>query len=176
VKSRLLGAGLIAALLLAAQADAEPDEWKTFTWEMGKCSVLLPGVPKLQRQTTKLPDGSSLDIYMQLVDKGNRAYILSYLDAPALAAASEEAIQKALDNGRDQAAANLRGKVVGDLKCKLGQFPGRELLIEVPQFGLYNARMYLVRGRLYQIVVLGPHEVAVSLESTRYLESFKLTK
>jgi hypothetical protein len=176
VKTRLLSAGLVAALFLAAQAGAGGDDWKTFTWEAGKCSALLPGTPKAQKQSTKLPDGSVLDIYMQLVDKGNRAYILSYLDIAALKAANEDAIQKALDNGRDQAAANLGGKVVSDMKRKLETFPGREIHIDAPGLGLYRARMYVVRGRLYQIVVLGPRDVALSKESTRYLDSLKLTK
>jgi hypothetical protein len=176
VKSRFIGAGVVAALLLTAQAGARQDVWMTFTWEAGKCSALLPGTPKLEKKTTTLPDGGTLDIYIQLVDKGNRAYILSYLDAPALASAADDVIQKALDNGRDQAAANLGGKVVSDTKRKLGTYPGREIHIEAPGLGLYRARMYLVRGRLYQIVVLGPRDVALSKESTSYLDSFKLTK
>jgi hypothetical protein len=176
MKTRLLAAGLVAALLLTAAARAGGDEWKTFTWEAGKCSALLPGTPKAQKQTTKLPDGSPLDIYMQMVDKGNRAYILSYLDSPGLAAATDDVIQKALDNGRDQAAKNLGGTVVKDMQRKLDKFPGREIHIDAPGLGLYRARMYVVRGRLYQIVVLGPRDVALSKESTRYLDSLKLTK
>src|SRR5262249_39144714 len=151
VKIRLLTAGLVAALLLTAEAGAGGDDWKTFTWDAGKCTALMPGAPKPQKQTTKLPDGSMLDIYMQLVDKGNRAYILSYLDAPALAAATDDVIQKALDNGRDQAAKNLGGKVVSDKQIKLETFPGREIHIDAGALGLYRARMFVVRGRLYQI-------------------------
>ncbi len=176
MKIRLLATALAAALVLALTAQAGGDDWKVFTWEAGKCEQLLPGTPRPQKQTTKLIDGSTLDIYMQLVDKGNRAYILSYLDVPALAGAKEKDIQTALDNGRDQAAAKLNGKVVSDMKRNLGTYPGREIHIEVPNLGLYRARMYIVQGRLYQSVVLGPRDVVLGAMSDRYLDSFKLLK
>jgi hypothetical protein len=159
------------SLALPAAVSAQPD-WKEYTWKAGGCSVLLPGAPT--EQTRQVGGGQT--VHLLSAEVGKVAYVLSYAETPKLAKATAEDIEKAFAHARDQAVTQFKGKVIGEAERKLNGHPGREILIEAPGLGVYRVRLYLVGPRLYQVIVLGPREVALGKESDRYLDSFRLTK
>ena len=167
-----LAPAVAAVCLLLPAAGAAQTEWKERTWKAGDCSALLPGEPVEQTKDV----GQGRKVYLWIVSQGKIAYVVSYADMPELAKAGGELIEKALENGRKQAAVNLKGKVIYDKEHKLNGNPGREVHIETPALGIYRMRMYVIGPRLYQVIVLGPREVALSKDSDRYLDSFKVTK
>jgi hypothetical protein len=149
-------------------AQEKPAGFETFTPKSGGFTVLLPGTPKEQTNRNGM--------HLYVVDKGKSAYLASYLDVPALAKADEETQKKALVNGRKAAETNLKGKLVSEKSITLDKkYPGLEYLIDTPR-GYYRSRTYLVKGRLYQVVVVAPQEEATSKATDELLDSFKLSE
>jgi hypothetical protein len=67
------------------------------------------------------------------------------------------------------------GKLLLDLKIAIGEFPGREILVEFQEQGqkaIVKARYYLVGRRLYQIMVFAPAGKGGMSEINAFLESF----
>lgn len=169
---------LFAVLLLPAFAAAQDKlDFETFTFKTQGFSVLLPGTPK--EQTNKVPSALgelTLKNFVVETHKGKAAWLISCTDYPAgtVKADNQDAI---LDAGASGAAQGVKGKLINQTKIMLDKkYPGRAIQVDAPNFGLYVSRIYLVGDRLYQIVVLGPKDVATSPEATKYLESFKLVK
>jgi hypothetical protein len=162
---------LLFAGLLAAVSEAAQTEWKEFVWREGRCSILMPGEPR----ELKIPTGGVGDTFIRMVEKGNNAWAVTYLDVPGMDKAPKDVITQALVNGRDGAAKSTNGKLLSDRDIKLGEHPGKEFELELPGGMLrYRSRVYIVSGRLYQMVVTGPRDVVQGREADRFLESFKL--
>ncbi len=164
---------LIVPLLLAA--DAKP-EWKEFTDKETGFSISFPGEPKrMPDQTVKTALGDApLKIF--LVELGrDTVYMVMVSDYPqgAIRPGSED---KALDNARDGILGKLKGKPLVDEKIKLGNHPGRAIQVDAPAVGIYRTNIYLVKDRMYQVVILAPRETVTSKETDKYFESFKLVK
>jgi hypothetical protein len=136
----------------------------------------LPGEPERRKIRTKSASGVELEQHSFVVGIKTTAYLISYQDDANLVNAGARVIARALDNARDVTVAILKGKLKAEKSIKFAGYPGREIQIETPKLGIYRARVYVVGKRLYQVVVLGPEKFALSRESSRYLDSFKLTK
>ncbi len=164
---------LIVPLLLAA--DAKP-EWKEFTDKETGFSVLFPGEPKrMPDQTIKTALGDvPLKIFLAELGR-DTVYMVMVSDYP------EGSIKKGvedriLDGARDGILGKLKGKPLVDEKIKLGTNPGRAIQVDAPTVGIYRTNIYLVKDRLYQVVILAPRETVASKETDKYFESFKLAK
>jgi hypothetical protein len=164
-------------LLAAALGFGQQPEWMPFTSSAGKFRVLFPGEPTEQKESVKTPAGvvevTTFFVEQQLEQVN---YVVTYARFPAAAVkAGSEA--KRLDNARDGAVARMKGKLKSEKRIALQkQYPGRELLIETPDKRRVRGRIYAVGDRLYQVLVLGPAAVVDSKETSRFLDSFQLTK
>lgn len=139
-------------------------------------SVDMPGDAIETKQALGLPTGGKVEVKIFLVQlKADTNYIVSYCDLPA------ESLQgltpdARLDRARDDAVAASKGKLVSDKKVKLGTDPGRDVVIELPEDkGFVRDRIYLVKTRLYQLVVTGDKGLVMGADAEKYLDSFKLT-
>lgn len=165
---------LALPVLAVAQADLQ---FETFTSKAQGFSVLLPGTPK--EQTLKAPSPlGELTFHNFLVEtnQGKAAWLATSVDYPpgSIKAENQDGV---LDAGVKGAVDKLKGKLLTQSKIMLdNKYPGRSMQLEVPNLGLYHSRIYLVGDRLYQIVVLGPKDLATSTEAKKYLDSFKLAK
>jgi len=135
--------------------------------------VLMPGTPTkvTHRMDTQV---GPIDIWVFTLDQNKFTYIISYSDYPEqiLQVKNQDNI---LDGARDGAVAHVQGKLLGQRQISLGQYPGRELTIEVPDGRhLVLMRMYLVKKRLHQVGVATPKANASSPNVTKFFESFKL--
>jgi hypothetical protein len=160
--------GSVAIDLLPASA------FTTFTSKEGGFSVLMPGKPTEKVTTAKDPAGRDVETTLFIVDLKTVAYLASYTERPDLATVTADGKNAALENGRDAVVKGLNGKLLTDKRITLGNNPGREFQIEVPNLGVYRSRTYLVGGRFYQVVVMGPQDVATSKAADQFLDSFKL--
>jgi hypothetical protein len=176
MSARLLVLALALPLLLGA--DDKKEELKEFTPKEGGFSVLLPDTPKKTEVPIKTPDGKSITQVQYAVDLGKGAYLVSYQDNPHLEKATDEKRYEALTTGRKKVEEIFQGKLLKEEKIKLDdKHPGLFFEVDMPKLkGIYRCRMYLVGGRLYQVIALGEQEVATSKDANRFLESFRLTK
>jgi hypothetical protein len=176
MNARLLLLGLAAPLLLAAE-DKPKAPLEEFTSRAGGFTVLMPGKPKEKEQTVKTPAGKEIKRLSYLIDQKTSGYLVFVSDIPGLDKADAKALDKALEDGRKRAEASTKGKLLSEKKVKLeDKHPGLEFQISRPKNGIYRSRIYIANGRLYQLVVFGPKEVATSELADKFLDSFKLNK
>jgi hypothetical protein len=168
---------LITSFALTAAQDAEPLSLKKYKSEDGNFSIELPGVPKAQRVPVNPENekGAKQVQYVYGVDDG--AYLVSYQDNPNLEEADEKAQAEALKTAQESLGKTF-GKLLSEKPIKLlDKYPGREFEYEIPgQKGRYRSRMYMVDGRLYQVIVVGAEAFASSKTAEAVLDSFALLR
>jgi hypothetical protein len=177
MRTRMALVGL-AVIPLFAAADEPGSALKPFTSTKGNFSVLLPGTPREEKVSIPDPKGEPGEQYQFVLDRGNGAYVVSYQDNPDLKSAGREEAERKLSAARTAVQRGFGGRLLGERPIKLHDtYPGLEFEVEVPAGpGLYRSRMYLVRGRLHQVIVVGAREFTTATEADRVLDSFRLLK
>ena len=147
--------------------------WGPFSSPEGNFSILMPGTPSHATNAVNTAVGT-IDMHMYSRELGNNtAYAVIYSDYPEFITRASP--DKVLDGGRDGAIANSKGKLISEQNIFLdGGHAGREIKIDIPGKGLMKIRAFLVRNRLYQVMVAAPGDVIDSEESRKFLTSFNL--
>jgi hypothetical protein len=163
-------------LTLFAPAGAAQDDWKEFTPPDGSFTVLVPGKPMEFKKSIKTP-GGTVDVFLfeVLVTPGDGKFVAGYSEFPE-ASIKPGTEDKRLDNARDGALASTKGMLVRQKLLLLNHCPGRELLIKIDAKTVALVRLYAVKNRLYQLVVLGSEELVASPQAERFLTSLKLVR
>jgi hypothetical protein len=165
----------LAALLLGAVAGCGMPPLQKFSTAEGRFEVQMPGTP--QEKTETIPTGK---LHCFTCDFPSGAYAAQWIDLPQTKGETEAQLRTRLEKARDNAIANLKGKLLTekdkDGSLKLAEkYPGLEFSTEIPsQNGMIHARLYLVEGRLYQLMVLGRKSFVESKEADTFLQSFAL--
>jgi len=149
--------------------------WKEFKSQEGGFSVLLPGQPKVERQTTETAVGP-LAFTMHTVELsfGSIAYIASYNDYPPslIADGDKNAILDGVVEGALGSKANLKKSD----PISIDGHPGREFTGTVKDGYEYTSRAYLVNQRLYQLNIVSTPGKVPAEDKRKYFDSFKLLK
>jgi hypothetical protein len=162
-----------AAVLLALLAGCQWLKWKEFTSPEGRFSVRMPGTPTDQAQKINSPVGT-IELHVFVVEQSGAQYLVAYNDYPEAMVRSGDP-EKVLDGARNGVVANVRGKLVSEVKITLQQFPGREVRVMIPDGAqIMQTRLYFVKNRLYQVGVVTPEADASSKDNLKFLDSFKL--
>jgi hypothetical protein len=162
-------------LVLALPVTAyQGTEWKSFSPKDAAFSILFPGPPTEQKNPVKTPSGT-IDIYLCEVVTTEGKYVVSWSEFPADSIKPNTEDQR-LNNARDAAVASAKGKLKREKALLLDKYPGRELVIEIEGKPTVLMRMYAVKNRLYQVVVVGSIDMVTSKEAAKFLDSFKLAK
>jgi hypothetical protein len=165
---------LLLFLLLVLLA-CKGKSWNEFTSQEGGFSVLLPGQPKIERQTTETAVGP-LAFTMHTVELsfGSVAYIASYNDYPPslIAAGDKSAILDGVVEGALGSKANLKKTE----PITVDGHPGREFTGTVKDGYEYTSRAYLVNNRLYQLNIVSTPGKVPAEDKRKYFDSFKLLK
>lgn len=171
---------LLAAFLpfiLGAVQEEFKDEWKPFTPKKGGFTALFPGNPIEQFQNIRTPGGKNIEMFLYVLElkKGEGTLAVGFSDYPAdvFQTGNDD---KRLDNARDGAVSSAKGKLKSEKRISLGSAPGRELLIESESRGSVRTRLYAVKSRLYQTMVVGPKKLVDSKEATKFLDSLQIAK
>lgn len=170
-------AGLVVAgtwLGLCAVASSQA-EWKTLTSKAGRFTMMMPGEAKEQTQDVPTPVGK-ITMTMYILEVGGTAYFATFNDYPAELIQKSEA-ETLLNGARDGAVGNVKGKLTSEKKITIDTHPGRDISFEAlgGQF-VARSRIYLVKERLYQVMVLAPKDNGLPKDIDKFLDSFKLTK
>lgn len=167
---------LIPIALVAAQEEFKGD-WQTFKTPKGGFSASFPGAPTEQTQSVKTPTGKDIEVTLYALElkKGEGTLAIGFSDYPpeVFKTGTDD---KRLDNARDGAVLSAKGKLKSEKKITLGNAPGRELLIESESRGSVRTRLYAVKNRLYQAMVVGPRKLVDSKEAAKFLDSFQIGK
>ena len=167
MKTQLTLLGMLACMTGGTAAGGPPADWNTFSSKSGGFTVLMPGAPK----EYKVGDSIRFRVIM-----GNTSYGIIYDDHPDLKDVNVADAKKSLESGVEATVKSTKGKLLSSKDVKLGEHFGLEFQIELAKGGIMRARVYLVKGRAYQLVVMAPPDVATSKVATDFLDSFKLTK
>jgi hypothetical protein len=164
---------LTLVVLIAFLTGCGQATWEEFSSREGAFSVLMPGRPTEKSQKANTPAGA-IEIHLFALEQGGFAYIVGYNDYPeAIVRAAN--VDKMLDGARDGAVSNTQGKLLSELIISMDKYSGRELRIEAPD-GKHTTRVriYMVKNRLYQALVVTSKEDSYSSDVTKFLDSFKL--
>lgn len=145
-------ASLLVVIILLTLTGCGGSEPQALTNAAGKYKLLMPGSPKSQTEAA-----AGMTMHIQSYEERDGAFMVMYVDAPIPANESEAQIQARLDGSRNGALANVKGKLISESQIKLAdKYHGREFRGEItkPQ-GVIVTRIYLVGGRLYQVMALG---------------------
>ena len=164
----------LALVLAMTPSLASAQEWKPYSSDECRCSAQYPGTPQL-RTTPMRTNLGNLDAKMITLEVPEAFYAIAYVDYPKdkLAKANPDDL---LNGARDGAVANVKGKLANETKVSMNGFPGRELRIEAPGDLVLNARMYMVKERLYQSLVVTPKPREGAADAKKFLDSFKFQK
>lgn len=157
---------------IAAAPNTSIGNWIEYRSDKGGFSILLPQKPQEQTQPIDTAGGTA-QLNLALVNAGDFTLGVSYNDIPAEALKSGDA-NTLLQGGRDGTAKNLKGRVVSDKAINLGAYPGIEFVVEAPDSVRYQARVYVVDNRLYQIMFIAPQNKADQIDTAAFFDSFKL--
>jgi hypothetical protein len=160
---------IIGALLTGCQWF----KWKEFVSPEGRFSVLMPGTPTVQAQKLNTPVGT-IELYVFVVERDGSQYLVAYNDYPEAVVKSGDP-EKILDGARGGVVANVKGRLLSEVKITLQQSPGRELKVMIPNGAqMMQTRLYFVKNRLYQVGVVTTEAGAAAKDILKFLESFKL--
>lgn len=150
------------------------DTWKQFTSSEGRFSALFPNYPTEEIKTINSAAGP-LDTHIFSANEGDDFFTtVAYVDVPGI---SIHPVSTQLDAARDGMIKNTQGKLLSEKTISLGDYPGRELVVELlrgPYVMVVVARVYMVKDRQYsaQVVTL---KKSLSKTVWRFLDSFNVT-
>jgi hypothetical protein len=155
---------------------SEPAAPEPFNSREGGFRLALPAGAEEQTQRGRSSLGP-IESHMFTAQKGDVYYVASYADLPAEAARREPAAVLELVLG--EKVAGSRGTLIAKREVRLGSVPGREFELTMHSTAgtpsLARSRLYLDRGRLYQLTLIGPASTVRSRNGDGFLDSFSLT-
>jgi hypothetical protein len=166
--------GLLLAIAGSSLA-ADTADFKPFTPKDGGFTITFPGKPEQSTSTTTTELGG-VELHQFLVKrpKEKESFVLIYCDLPAEWIKDADA-EKLLDRSRDGGVESIHGKLAKENKIKLEGNPGRELAVDA--FGGTRLwRLYLLKGRLYQLLVTAESGRPSASSAKTFFDSFNLAK
>lgn len=142
--------------------------WKQFKAPDGSFTIAFPQRPRSHKQRIASGVGN-IDNYAYAHEGADLTYLASYFDFPADGVLT-------LDTAAAAFALGSKGKLSSKKPIRLGDNPGLEIVVQLPDENIQRARLYEVGQRRFQIVISGPKELVNSEQATHFLDSFKLSR
>jgi hypothetical protein len=165
----------LSAWLAAVSTACSPPSREYVSAE-GRFGVLMPGDLREERGVIDTATGKREFVSVSAILNrkpwfANRGfYFVTYTDLSDQAVGTSP--ERLLDAEREEAVKRLNGKLVREQTVGLGHHTGRDIEVAT-QMGLVKERIYLVKQRVYQLVVGGKME-ASSQDADRFFKSFRL--
>ena len=133
----------------------------------------FPGEPTRSLLTINTADGPR-DIQMYTFTDKQTSFSVTVSDLPSEQVENTGAAA-ILDGARDGAVANTQGDLFSDLVIEVAGHPGRELKIAAGGGkATIRVRLFIVKNRLYQDLVVTPVRESYAPRVRRFLESVEL--
>lgn len=159
---------LAVASLLAGGA-----EWKAISPKGTRFSVNMPGQPTESSHAIKAIQGPiNIRLYSLTTKAGS--YVAGVTEHPETAFVAGQD-QSRLDQARDGAVQQAKGRLRSESKIVVDGRPGREISVATETGHAVKIRLIADRHRLYQVMVVGSTRFLASPDAVRFLESFRLT-
>ncbi len=167
---------VILPVLTIAQGPARaatPPGWKAYASAKGEFKTVVPATPIERKRSWEAPFGK-VEWTNVAVKRGAASFAVNFADLPSGVGSEPAAV---LDAARDDAVAQLKGKLQDEKPLDLAGFPARELTIEVPRSVVAGgatgkARLALIGARLYQVIAVQPLQRSKPEEADAFLASF----
>ncbi|MBW4663971.1 MAG: tetratricopeptide repeat protein [Chroococcus sp. CMT-3BRIN-NPC107] len=147
--------------------------WQEFTAKAGGFSILLPSKPREDIQPIS-EEADSGTLHNFFVDTKDGTYGVSYADFPNIPSNfNSQQIDELLKSVRDGVVG--KGKLLKERRITLNGYVGKEIeFVDLNKLN-YKVRIYFIKRRLYQqIVVSANPKLIVAQATNRFLDSFKL--
>lgn len=152
----------------AASASAQ---WDKFAPPEKHFSVILPGTPQEESNTTTDPKAGPYTTHLYMARDGGSIYIVGWVDYDPK---FNFHVQSELEANRDNLAKGVKAKVLNTTPIKLGTHPGIEFTAENER-AFFRSRVYIVGKRPYQLIAVSPKGSDESPNVGKFLSSFALT-
>jgi hypothetical protein len=170
MKKRALLAGSAAFLACAA---ASAQGWSEYRNEEGNFHVELPGAPKLNTADIPIGNKETAPLKEAVVRAPGAAYQVSYIVyPPRLSGAASADIM--LDTFRNNMSTGHSYR--NETRLTLGRFSGRQFTVVESPTRHIAVRIYWIRGKLYQLMVVGAPGIDARPDTRRFFDSFGLLK
>jgi len=145
-------------------------DWLTTTSKDGGFAISMPGKPLELDAPIVLGDFHAVS-HVFHVRRGGNAYSVTYTDL-AIDPSDETIVAKVFDGAKEDLLKKATARLTSETNIKLKENAGREIKA-VAVSGYVICRTYLVKNRMYQVVVVSGSEEP-SAEVKRFLDSFSL--
>ncbi|HTY08301.1 MAG TPA: hypothetical protein VMF29_03975 [Candidatus Edwardsbacteria bacterium] len=165
---------IIALVLVVLCAGCAKPPLTQYVVDDGTWAILLPGTPKRSVTPVQTAIGP-IDMIQYSSGGGNSYTALAYADYPSFIANAPAL--SLLEGARDGALKNTNAKLVEDKERHLGEFLGKEIKADLPVAGYgMRAFIFLVKRRLYQIIIVGTKDEISSARADSIFFSFELRR
>ena len=147
-----------------------PNAWAKFTSRDGRFSVIIPGIPKDQVQTTPSNIGP-YTTHLFTLRNPRHVFLIGYVDYDPTFNFHPQA---ELEANRDQFVKNLEATLVNSRNVRVDGYPALEFTA-VKEERIFKARVYIVGRRPYLIVLGTSKGVDDAPALNRFFNSFKIT-
>jgi hypothetical protein len=140
--------------------------WRRFRFTDGRFSVLFPFPPRQVSQIQKTPLGEvNLEVFTVQPPNQDVSYVVIYNDFP-FSYGQEDNAQLIFDDVQNMSLKTTGSSLVRKQNLNWNGNPGRELEYTRPKDFVTKHKMYLVDGRLYQVIVKTTREQEEKLSGT----------
>jgi len=148
--------------------------WAEFKSEEGRFSIMMPAKPNYATQTIETGQGR-FEHHLFISRVGLLVCFVDYADMPKELGDAKNS-DALFDLARDEFLKGAQAKLERETNITMDGHPGRELRVLV-YGGVARLRVFLINGRLYQLVLTLIDKKATSEEETveKFFNSFKPT-
>lgn len=163
--------GVFLGVALLAACAQQP--WFAFKPADGSFHASFPFEPTKSIRTVESPAGRT-DVTSYTATERQLAYSVTVADYPK-EHITEVGVPKFLDEVRDVAVANARGKLLSEKSDDFKGHTGRDIKLAVPGGkDAFRCKLILVDSRLYQLIVAGPTDDVDGSSAERFFGAFTL--
>jgi hypothetical protein len=167
---------LIAAVILLTCACLISTGPAEYTSQAGRFSIYAPAAMRQSKQTVDV-EGMSIAIHMFTANVKDQSDMVAYSDYPD-EVINQKDPDSLLQSALSGAINNVKGTLISQDDITLDGYPGKEILASAyaanGQEAIMKARFYLVKNRLYMLIMVAPKGGLTREETDSFLDTFKL--
>jgi hypothetical protein len=144
--------------------------WVRFTSGLGRFSVLMPGTPTNNVETTQSEHGPYTTHLFILKDTPPSVYLIGWVDYDPTFNFNRQA---ELEANRDNFVKGIQATLLTSSPTTIDGYQAIEFVCETAD-RVFKSRVYMVGRRPYQIVIGTPKGQDDSVQTSRFFNSFKI--